>query len=197
MWRLHFVGGFLAAPIMLSLAVTGILYAWNPQIERLFQGDVLTSTGPAAVAVADQVGTVRDAHPDATIVSIEPGDDATNTGVAISPSGAEPEEFGPPPDAATVYVDQATGAITGLLVETDRPEAVLRSWHSSWTLGQPAESLTELAGSWLFVAVVTGLYLWWPRTRHAWSRLRGTWIPRITARAAAAGTNCTPPSGCG
>ncbi len=182
MWRLHFVGGFLAAPIMLSLAVTGILFAWNPQMERAFLSDTLVPSGPAQVSLAGQVEAVRQEHPDAMIISVEPGDAETNTGVLISPGGIAPEGFGGPPDGQTVYVDEASGAITGTLTESDRPAQVIREWHSSWGLGQPAESLTELAGSWLLVAIITGLYLWWPRTRAAWRRTRGTWLPRISGR---------------
>ncbi len=29
LWRLHFLGGFLAAPVVLSLAITGILFSWT------------------------------------------------------------------------------------------------------------------------------------------------------------------------
>ena len=30
LWRLHFLAGFRVAPVLVSLAVTGILFAWNP-----------------------------------------------------------------------------------------------------------------------------------------------------------------------
>ncbi|MGH3996593.1 MAG: PepSY domain-containing protein, partial [Pseudonocardiaceae bacterium] len=49
LWRLHFLGGFLAAPVVLSLAVTGILFAWNPQIETALHRDALTATASGPV----------------------------------------------------------------------------------------------------------------------------------------------------
>lgn len=175
MWRLHFVGGFLAAPVILSLAVTGILFAWNGRIERAIHAEALAVGGPAAVPAADQVQAALDANPTATMTRVVPGDEDRNTAVAMAPTDDPDNRF-------TVYVDQSTGEVTGTILESERPSTVLASWHSSWGLGQPAESLTELAGSWLLVAVITGLYLWWPRTKGAWRRVRGTWVPRLNGR---------------
>ena len=44
MWRLHFIGGFLAGPVVISLALTGILFAWAHSSTAC--GSVMRSSRP-------------------------------------------------------------------------------------------------------------------------------------------------------
>lgn len=173
LWRLHFLSGFLAAPVVLSLAITGMLFAWNPQIEAALHRDALTAVadGPAE-PLSEQVTAARAERPDWDLVTVMPASPAgeQTTAVTLSPPRAGSGGFGPPPDAVTVYVDPASAAVTGELTEANRPDEWLRTLHSSWQLGPIAEPLTELAASWVLVSLLTGLYLWWPRNRRALAR---------------------------
>ncbi len=171
LWRLHFLSGFLIAPIVLSLAVTGILFAWNPQIEALLYRDALTavSDGPAR-PLADQVRSAEEAHPGWKVTAVLPAapEGKATTGVTLEPPGAAPAAgFGPTEGTTTVYVDPSSARVTGEIAEAKRPGEWLRNLHSSWRLGPNAEPVTELAASWLLVSLLTGLYLWWPATRRA------------------------------
>lgn len=173
LWRLHFLGGFLAAPVVLSLAVSGVLFAWNPQIEAALHREALTAVvdGPDR-PLSEQVTAARSERPGWNLVSVvtaAPGA-AQTTAVTLSPPGAGSGEFGPPSDAVTIYVDPASAAVTGQITEANRPDEWLRTLHSSWRLGPVAEPLTELAASWVLVSLLTGLYLWWPRSQSALAR---------------------------
>ena len=116
MWRLHFVGGFLAGPVVLSLAITGILFAWSPQIDGLRFGDAIKpSSGQVRVPLADQVRAAQAKHPDWGVHSVipghaVPGSNDLNTAVVMDPPGGE-DGFSAPADAVDVYVDQATGKV--------------------------------------------------------------------------------------
>lgn len=180
LWRLHFISGFLIAPIVLSLALTGILFAWNPQIEALLYEDALTavSNGPA-LPLAEQVRSAQDAHPGWTVSAVTPaapGGEATTMVAMEPPSGASAEGFGHADGAVAVYVDPGSALVTGEILEENRPSNWLRDLHSSWRLGPNAEPFTEMAASWLLVSLLSGLYLWWPRTRQA---LRNSLRPRL------------------
>jgi uncharacterized iron-regulated membrane protein len=165
MWRLHFVGGFLAAPIIVSLALTGILFAWNPQIDDVRFGSILHQTaGGTDVALAEQVKTAAASHPDWKVFSVTPGRGDNTTAVTMDPPGGQ-VLFGSPTDGVNVYVNRTTGKITGDVPMTDTTAAVVRTWHSSWSLGANFEPLTELGGSLFLVTLLTGLYLWWPGLR--------------------------------
>ena len=63
LWRLHFLTGFLAGPILVWLCLTGILFAWNPQIESRLYRDALTAPAEGvARPLSEQVATVGAAY---------------------------------------------------------------------------------------------------------------------------------------
>lgn len=101
LWRLHFLGGFLAAPVVLSLAMTGILFAWNPQIEAVLHREALTAVaaGPDRT-LGEQVTAARETRPAWSVATVVPaaiGGEQT-TAVTLSPPGAQPASSDPPPD---------------------------------------------------------------------------------------------------
>ncbi len=172
LWRLHFLGGFLAAPVALWLAVTGLLFAWNPQIESLLYGDRTEATAAEGEAhpLSHQLEVVTAAHPGFAVASIRPADEGGTTAVLLEPADTDFAGFGAAPGAFTVYVDPVRDEITGRIDESQRPGEWLRNLHSNFRLGPGIGTLTELAASWVVVALLTGLYLWWPRSRRAWRR---------------------------
>ncbi|GAA3732752.1 hypothetical protein GCM10022402_11620 [Salinactinospora qingdaonensis] len=88
LWRLHFFGGFLVAPIVLSLAITGILYAWNPQIEAALHHETLTATAEEpARPLGEQVSAAQAQYPDWQVHAVTPApeDSSETTGVTLAP----------------------------------------------------------------------------------------------------------------
>ena len=47
-WRWHFFAGLLTLPFLLWLAVTGSLYLYKPELERVVYGDWLRAAAPGA-----------------------------------------------------------------------------------------------------------------------------------------------------
>lgn len=167
MWRLHFLGGFLAGPIVLLLCVSGILYAWNPQIDAMRFGDIMHSAAPVTspIPLAEQVDAAKTANPTWEVYAITPGSGRTNTKVTMDPPGGG-RGFGGPSDAEYVYVDQSTGQVMGTIAKADTSNTLFRNMHSSLWLGEDFEPLTELAGAWFVASLLTGVYLWWPGLRR-------------------------------
>jgi uncharacterized iron-regulated membrane protein len=178
LWRLHFFTGFLAAPVVVWLSLSGILFAWNPQIESAIYDEALTAaSGGEARPVSEQVDAARRAYPDYEVVRVIPAAaPGETTGVLVKPPGAQPVGFAPAPGAFTVYVDPASATVTGRIFESRRPAEWLRNLHSNFRLGTRAGTVTELAASLALVSLATGLYLWWPKTRAA---LRRSFVPRL------------------
>ncbi len=171
--RLHFLSGFLAAPIILSLAVTGILFAWNPQIETAMHSSTLSSSDPGAdpKPLSEQIAAAREEHPGWNVTAVTPAapgvfEGRETTAVAMAPPGTAGSAFGHAPGAVSVYVDPATARVTGEIDEAERPGEWLRNLHSSWRLGDNVAPVTEMAASWLLVSILTGLYLKWPQIRR-------------------------------
>lgn len=167
-WRWHFYAGLFVIPFILLLAVTGAAYLFKPDVERweerAFQG--LPIAG--AVTPQRQVDAALAAFPGADFNSYrlpERTGDAAMIHLAM-------------PDGRTmrdVFVSPQ-GAVLGSIA----PDTRLMEWakriHGQLLLGKRGSWLVELAASWAFVLVLSGLYLWWPRGRGlagvVWPRLR-------------------------
>lgn len=182
LWRLHFLSGFLAAPAVVWLCLTGILFAWNPQIESVLYREALTTEARGEPRpVWEQVAAATGRYPGHSVVEVRPaavGSDRT-TAVLLQPVGARAGAgFAPAAGAFTAYVDPVTATVTGSVAESRRPDEWLRNLHSNFRLGEGgfANTLIELAGSLVLVSLVTGLYLWWPRSGAA---RRRAWRPRL------------------
>ena len=178
LWRLHFFTGFLAAPVVVWLCLSGIAFAWNPQIESAIYDEALTATAEGeARPVSEQVAAARRAYPGYEVVQVSPAAaSGATTGMLLKPPGAQAVGFAPAPGSVTVYVDPASATVTGRILETRRPGEWLRNLHSNFRIGPWADTFTELAASLALVSLISGLYLWWPRTRAA---LRRSLIPRL------------------
>lgn len=190
LWRLHFFSGLLAGPVILSMALTGIVFAWNPQIESVLYDKALTAvSGAPDRPLAQQIRAAKATHPGYEVTAVVPAVPAAaggeeTTAVTLSPPHPDTNRFGQDAGVTTVYVDPGSASVTGQIVEAKRPDEWIRNLHSNWRVGQKSwlEPLSEAAASWVLVSLLTGLYLFWPRTRRAWNkalRLR----PRGSARA--------------
>jgi len=163
--RLHFYAGVFVAPFLVLAALTGLAYAFTPQLDQLAYGDKLhverVSGQPRPLA--DQIAAARASHPEGTIASIAlPADREATTAVVFNvPELGEKQH--------TVYVDPYTGRVRGQLT-TWFGSTPLTTWldelHRSLHLGKPGMLYSEMAASWLWVIVLGGLALWLGRRRR-------------------------------
>jgi uncharacterized iron-regulated membrane protein len=74
-----------------------------------------------------------------------------------------------------VLVRPDTLAIIGIENQKTRLTTLVHDIHGELLLGTPGAIAVELAGAWALVMLITGLYLWWPRS----SGLAGVLYPRL------------------
>lgn len=187
-WRWHFYAGLLSIPIIVLLALTGIVYLFRPQLNDILYGG-MRNVEPRGqmVSYQQQMEAVQDKYPDAKVVKIGP-----------PPSEARATEFDidtgtPYPGFAagnyTVFVDPYSGEVLGRRDNGRDPAQIAVQLHGSLMSGhwlgseKWGDRLIELVASWTVVLVVTGVFLWWPRGR-AGKSLKGTLIPRFNVRTA-------------
>lgn len=170
-WRWHFYAGLFVAPILLLLAVTGALYLFDREIEGIVYADLM-DVAPQALPrpVSAQEAAVLAVAPGGRITRYIPGRDPAK---AHEWTLAMPE--GP---ARTFFVDPYDLTVKGSIRADRRLMAVVGDLHGELMIGKAGDWLVELAASWTFVLLVTGLFLWWPRR----ATVRGTLLPRLAAR---------------
>lgn len=162
--RVHFLAGLVIAPFLAVLALSGLAYAFTPQINNLLysQEFFVDHDGGPVQSLAAQVRTVLAAYPQDTLSSVIPAASPDRTTqVVLSEPGLGGSGFSA--QARTVYVDPYTNTITGDLITTSgRPPAQqwLRDFHGNLALGDVGRLYSEFVASWLPFVVIGGLILW-------------------------------------
>lgn len=170
--RLHFYAGILVGPFLLLTALTGFLYALAPQIENaLYRDTLFVDSSGTTVPLSQQVSAARERQPEGALVAVRPaaGPGDTTRVLFDLPGLGESERL-------AVFVNPGNAAVTGELVAYGSSGALpFRTWlselHRSLHLGEPGRIYSELAASWLWLAALAGLVLWWTG-RRAGSRWR-------------------------
>lgn len=184
MWRWHFFASFLVAPILVLLAVTGLIYLFRFQLEPLMHSDLMRTEAPTSSALTQpyslQLDAVEQAYPDATVLSLtEPrtAEDTTRFSV-VTADGASRD----------VYVDPYSGEVLGAL----DPDTTLSGYavrlHGDLMAGRWGDHLLELGACWAVVMALTGYYLFvrgWTARRRA--RRSGRAAAKLRSRHATIG----------
>jgi len=164
-WRWHFYAAFLVAPVLLILAVTGLIYLFRFQLEPLIHADQMVVSAPSADSIrqpyANQLAAVERSFPEATVVSMtEPRSEGRSTVFSL----AMPDE-----STRDVFVTPYGAEVLGSL----DPDTTLSGYavrlHGELMAGAWGERLIELAACWAIVMAITGYYLFW-KGRRARSR---------------------------
>ena len=166
-WRWHFYAGLFCLPFILWLSITGTIYLWKPQIERVLDApyDQL-APGPvrapperiAALALAAVHGARFDQYQ-------LPQTPRQAVRVLVTARGVQ----------RRVYVDPYRSRVMAVAVEQDRPMRLVFRLHGTLLAGNPGSWLVEIAACWTITMLLTGLYLWWPRGRRG---MAGVLYPR-------------------
>nr|WP_238352820.1 PepSY domain-containing protein [Kribbella solani] len=164
-WRWHFYASFLVIPVVLILAVTGLIYLFRFQLEPVLHADVMKVEQPAGLVAQPyeaQLGAVRQALPDATVVSMtEPSGPDRSTVFSVStPAGSR-----------DVFVDPYEGKVLGSLDPDTTLSGAAILLHGELLAGRWGDYVIEIAACWAIVMALTGYYLFF-RGRVARARRR-------------------------
>lgn len=190
-WRTHFYAGVFAAPILVLMAVTGLVILYTEPIQSATHGELIDVTADGSpVALEDQRDAVTDAYPDHVLVSVTPpeNDRMSSKFTLTEPDGT----------AVDVFVDPYTGDVLGDQKTDNDVVGLANRLHGnldneSITVPFPALSgilgdgpafasvalgdlVIEIFAGWALVLAFTGAYLWWPRKAGTGKAL---FMPRI------------------
>jgi uncharacterized iron-regulated membrane protein len=170
LWRWHFYAGLFFIPFIIILSLSGATYLFKTQIEAALDAPFnrLTLTAPPQ-PVSLQVRAAIEAVPASALKSYrlpQNNNDAAQITVTT------------PNKDIVVFVRPDTLNILKIVPTQDRFMAIVASLHGELLMGDRGSLIVELAASWALVMVVTGAYLWWPRTHFG---LAGVLWPRLGA----------------
>ena len=166
LWRWHFYAGLFCLPFIVWLSITGIIYLFRPQIEPLLERQYAHVTHGPAQPPAAQVAAALRAVPGTVLNAYE---------LPTSPDAATRVLLGKGAQVIRVFVDPSTLRVLHVVNDDSRFMRVIFYLHGELLLGTAGSMLVELAASWTILMLLTGLYLWWPRS----GRLGGVLYPRL------------------
>jgi len=170
-WRWHFYAGIIFAPFLIILAFSGSVYLFKPQIEGYLYKDMLTvrEVGETRMTPETIMEKTVKAYPGTIISSITLDDNPDSSyKLGVSRNGV----------TTTMYVDPYTGNALGMMNSDKTFSAFFKKMHSELVIGGTfANRLVELAACWAIIMLLTGLFLWWPRSKSA---IWGTILPRLS-----------------
>ena len=191
-WRTHFYAGIFAMPILVLLAVTGLVILYTDPINDLQFGELQrVEVGPARVSLDDQRDAVETDYADWSIESVTPPKDAaTPTVFAVVDSTGEVYR--------NVMVDPYSGDVLGDLASDAGIVGLANRLHGflnndSVTVPMPTlpglfgdepaftdmalgDIALEIFACWGLVLAISGVYLWWPRKKGTG---RALFVPRL------------------
>ncbi|WP_321489012.1 PepSY domain-containing protein [uncultured Hyphomonas sp.] len=164
-WRWHFFAGLMVVPFVVTLAVTGAIYLFRPQIEAAQEARINALAGPGVQATqtvaADLIVTrALDAHPGSKLVRIVlPSSDADPTAeVEILAEGG----------ARKLWLNKTDGTILEDVRSADIFLEFIKRIHGTLLGGDAGSLVVEIMACWTIILLVTGLFLWWPRGDVWW-----------------------------
>lgn len=169
LWRWHFYAGLFCIPFIISLSVTGAIFLFKPQInawiDKPYQN--LSTVGERA-SPSQQIETALNSLGNAKFKSYRLPENERQA-VVITLIKAQERHL--------VYVHPYTLEVLKTLPYESQFIRIVQALHGKLLLGNLGSFVIELAGCWALVLIITGLYLWWPRTA---SGLAGVVYPRLS-----------------
>lgn len=169
-WRWHFYAGLFSIPFVLVLSASGAVYLFKDEIEAWLDRpyDNLSLTGGLSLP-SQQIQAALSSVPGSSFEQYELPRTEKSAARVIVRKGVNDYR---------VYVQPATLQILSQVPEDQRLMRQIFRLHGELWMGNWGSYLVEIAASWTIVLIVTGIYLWWPRSRR---RLAGVLYPRLHA----------------
>jgi uncharacterized iron-regulated membrane protein len=156
-WRWHFFAGLLVVPFMISLAVTGGLYLFNDEIDAsLFRYRNYVAVADTQLLPSELAAKAVAAVPGSSLASYRvPAGEDRSARVTLSTEAGR----------TLVFLDPYTGAVLDTLGAAEEFNQVVEDLHSLDYFGTSFERIIEIVAGFAVVLVLTGIYLWWPRSQ--------------------------------
>ncbi|TGV00745.1 PepSY-associated TM helix domain-containing protein [Flavivirga rizhaonensis] len=153
LWKWHFIAGVISLPFVILLAITGGIYLFKDTYEAPKQAHIKVVTVEGeAMSYQEQWQLAKPSlhkAPNTMEVPTEANQATAFTSGMFSHKNS-------------VYVNPYKGEVTGRISPKDSDMNTVRKLHGELLLGKFGTKIVELIASWLFVLIITGIYVFWP-----------------------------------
>jgi uncharacterized iron-regulated membrane protein len=153
----HLALGVAAGLVVLSMAVTGVILAFEPQIVALSERRGRMAAPPVPGAVRRGLGALVE-----KALAARPGGKPSAATVKADPAASVAIQFGP---EDSLFLDPYTGAVSGGTSKTHRFLHAVEEWHRWLAKKEVGRPVTGAACAAFFFLMSSGFILWWPRSR--------------------------------
>jgi uncharacterized iron-regulated membrane protein len=168
-WRWHMYAGLIISPFLIILAVTGAIYLFKYDIEAYIYKDYyeIEETGDRLEA-QEMVNTAVNTVGGGDVTRFRPGEDANRSvEVGVTDNNG---------DSLTVFVNPYNREVLGVIDDSTRPMDIIELIHGELMAGTPGDRIVELIACWTIIMVLSGLYLWFPKTKE---KIKGVFTYRF------------------
>lgn len=158
-WKWHVIAGLITLPFVLLLAITGTFYLFKADYNDSVYSDVkfVSANNTQAQSYSTQLQAAETASDKAIVAVTLPASDEHATAFKVRAKGFSSHIY---------YVDPYTATVTGDIKRTDTLMYTIRKLHGELLLGTPGTLVVELVASWFIVLLLTGIYIWWPKSNQ-------------------------------
>lgn len=165
--KIHRWIGLALLAVFTLLAITGSLLVWPDHFDRWVNPERYpTRASTTSAAPSTLIQSAQTALPAGDRVSaIRFADGITAVRAVGQVNGPAPLDLGPA-SRAMVWLDPATGSVLATADGAGGFQWLLRAVHGHLLSSSWGRELVALAGLVLLTSAGTGLWLWWPGSRH-------------------------------
>lgn len=156
LWKWHVIGGLIALPIVILLAVTGLIYLFKDSYEAQQQQSIKNIVPQAERHTYQTLWEMArkewDQIPTAMLVPTMPDEAVAFTAGRFS-------------HKSNIFLDPYTAKVTGTIRVNETDMYQVRKLHGELLLGSYGTKVVEFVASWMVVLLITGIWIFWPRGR--------------------------------
>ena len=157
LWKWHFIAGLISLPFVILLAITGGVYLFKDQYEAPKQAHIKTvKVEGNVISFTKQWELAKKAShksPNTMIIPTKANEATTFSSGMFSHKN-------------NIYINPYKGEVTGTISPKDSNMYVIRKLHGELLLGKFGTKIVELIASWMFVLIITGIYVFWPNKKE-------------------------------
>lgn len=168
LWKSHFIAGIIIVPFVLLLSVTGVIYLFKDNYEKdVYESYKTYEPTGQPISYELQLKIAQEnwsKHPQAIVLPQAKNQTTQFTSGRFS-------------HKSSMYIHPSNGSVLGKINVSETDMHKVRKLHGELLLGSFGTKIVELVASWMFVLILSGVYLFWPKERG----LKGLFTIRVKA----------------